>query len=209
MRFLIADDHEVVRRGVREMLVDEFPEASFGEASGTAEALEKAIGETWDLVVLDVQMPGRGGLETLEEIKKSRPRLPVLVLSMHPESEYAVRAFRAGASGYIHKGGVSRELITAVNKALSGGRYITAEVAELFAADLGQDSDHLPHHDLSAREYAVMKLIATGHPVKAIATDLSLSEKTVFTYRSRMLEKLGLACDVDVARYALRHRLVD
>jgi len=209
MKFLIADDHDVVRHGLKQMLSDEFPSACFGEASTAAEALTKALGEAWDLVILDVSMPGRGGIETLVDLKKSKPHLPVLVLSMFSESEYAVRALRAGASGYINKGGVTRELIEAVRKALAGGRYISPALGELLAADLGRGADSLPHHKLSDREYEVMKLIATGNSVKAIAARLSLSEKTVFTYRSRLLEKLDLSSDVDVARYALRCQLVD
>jgi two-component system, NarL family, invasion response regulator UvrY len=209
MKFLIADDHEVVRQGLKQMLSDEYPNASFGEASNAAEAFGKALGEEWDLVILDVHMPGRGGIETLTDLKKTKPRVPVLVLSMYSESEYAVRALKAGAAGFINKGSVTRELVEAVRKALAGGRYITPALAELLAADLGRNDDTHPHHKLSDREYEVMKLIATSHSVKAIASLLSLSEKTVFTYRSRLLEKLGLDSDVDVARYALRHRLVE
>ncbi len=209
MRFLIADDHEVVRQGLKQMLSDEYPDAVFGEAGSGAEAFDLAAGEAWDLAILDVNMPGRGGIETLLDLKKIHPRMPVLVLSMYPESEYAVRALKAGASGYINKGSVTRELIVAVGKALAGGRYITAQLGELLAADLGRGTNTQPHHKLSDREYEVMKLIATGHSVKSIAADLSLSEKTVFTYRSRLLEKLGLESDVDVARYALRNGLVD
>lgn len=209
MRFLIADDHEVVRQGLKQMLADEFQGAVFGEASNSAETMEKALGEEWNLAILDVQMPGRGGIETTADLKKSKPRLPVLVLSMHSESEYAVRALKAGAAGYINKASVTSELVEAVKKALAGGRYITPSLAERLAADLGGGDSGLPHGQLSDREYEVMKLIATGHTVKAIAARLSLSEKTVFTYRSRMLEKLGLEGDVDVARYALRQNLVD
>lgn len=206
---MIADDHQVVRQGLKQMLADDFPEVSFGEASNAAEAFDKATGDSWDLVILDVHMPGRGGIEVLADIKKLCPRLPVLVLSMYPESEYAVRALRAGASGYLNKGGVTRELVEAVRKTLDGGRYITPELGEMLAADIGRGNGGLPHQKLSDREYEVMKLIATGHSVKVIAGKLSLSEKTVFTYRSRLLEKLDLESDVDIARYALRHQLVD
>jgi two-component system, NarL family, invasion response regulator UvrY len=209
LKFLIADDHEVVRQGVKQMISDAYPEAEFGEASDAAMALEKSLNETWNLVVLDIHMPGRGGIETLVELKKYKPRVPVLVLSMYSEGEYAVRALKAGASAYINKGSVTSELVEAVGKALAGGRYITPVLGELLAADLGRTTESLPHHKLSDREYEVMKLIATGHSVKVIAAKLSLSEKTVFTYRARTLEKLGVESDVDVARYALRHHLVD
>lgn len=209
MKVLIADDHAVVRHGLKQMLSDGFPNVRFGEASTAAEALGKALGEAWDLVILDVRMPGRGGIETLVDMKKAKPHMPVLVLSMFPESEYAVRALRAGACGYLNKGSVTCELIDAVRKALAGGRHITPELGELLAAGLGRGNESLPHHKLSDREYEVMKLIATGHSVKQIAARLSLGEKTVFTYRSRLLEKLDLGSDVDIARYALRHQLVE
>lgn len=209
MRFLIADDHEVVRQGLKQMLSDEYPDATFGEASTSAEAFEMALAGEWDLVILDVHMPGRSGIETSADLKKAKPRLPVLVLSMYSEAEYAVRALRAGAAGYINKASVSSELAEAVKKALAGGRYITPALAEILATDLGRGGGALPHQKLSDREYEVMKLIATGHSVKSIASLLSLSEKTVFTYRTRLLDKLALESDVDVARYALRHHLVD
>ncbi len=209
MRILIADDHEVVRQGLKQMLSDEFPDVVFGEASSAAETFEKAVAGDWDLVILDVNMPGRGGIESLADLKKAKPRMPVLILSMFSESEYAVRALKSGAAGYVNKGSVTRELIDAVKKAVSGSRYITPALGELLAADLGWGGGSDPHHKLSDREYEVMKLIAVGNSVKAIAANLSLSEKTVFTYRTRLLEKLGLESDVDVARYALRHGLVE
>jgi two-component system invasion response regulator UvrY len=209
MRILIADDHEVVRQGLKQMLSDEFPDVVFGESSSAAETFEKALAEDWDLVILDVNMPGRGGIESLADLKKVKPRMPVLILSMFSESEYAVRALKAGAAGYVNKGSVTKELIEAVKKAVAGSRYITPALGELLAADLGWGGGSDPHHKLSDREYEVMKLIAVGNSVKAIAANLSLSEKTVFTYRTRLLEKLGLESDVDVARYALRHGLVE
>lgn len=209
LRVLVADDHEVVRRGLVEMLSDEYPYASFGQAADSGEALELACQGGWDLLVMDLSMPGRGGLEVLADLHKLVPRLPVLILSMHPETEYAVRSLRAGASGYVHKGSVSAELLHAVRKVLTGNRYISPELAELLASDLGKLKQRTPHETLSDREYEVMKHIATGLSVKEIAAKLGLSDKTVFTYRSRMLEKLGLSGDVEVARYALQHKLVD
>ena len=209
MKILITDDHEVVRHGLKQLITDAFGPVRFGEAGTAAEALARVWKEKWDLVILDINMPGRHGLEALADLKKARPRLPVLVLSMFSEAEYALRALKAGAAGYVSKQCVSRELIDAAKKALSGGRYITPALAEKLAASLGRGEADLPHEDLSDREFEVMKLIAAGRSVKEIATSLSLGEKTIFTYRSRLLEKLGLKGDVEVARYAMRHHLVE
>jgi two-component system, NarL family, invasion response regulator UvrY len=209
MKVLIADDHEVVRQGVKQILAEEFGGAEFGEAINTTELLHRAREEKWDLVLLDISMPGRSGLEALVELQQERPGLPVLVLSMFSESEYALRALRAGAAGYLTKKGLGQELVEAVRKALAGGRYITPTLAELLAAGYARNGTRLPHELLSDREYEVMKLIASAKSVKEIANELSLGEKTVFTYRARLLEKLGLKGDVEVARYALKHRLVN
>jgi DNA-binding NarL/FixJ family response regulator len=209
LRFLIADDHQIVRRGLSQLLQDGFPGCECGEAATGIEALEVALRDDWDLVVLDVNMPGRGGIEVLVDLKHGKPKLPVLVLSMYAESEYAIRALKAGAAGYIQKSAVTVELLDAVAKALAGGRYITPTLAELLASGIGRGVPDYPHELLSDREYAVMKLIATGKSVKEIAQKLSLGEKTVFTYRTRLLAKLGLSGDVEVARYALRHGIVE
>ena len=209
MRFLIADDHEVVRKGVKQILAEGFPQATFGEAGSTAELMVRARRRKWDLVLLDISMPGRSGLEALVELKRQYPRLPVLVLSMYSEREYALRVLKAGAAGYLNKQSLGRELLEAVQKVLPGGRYITPALAERLADNLEGSGDGLQHEQLSDREFEVMKLIATGRSVKEIALELSLGEKTVFTYRTRLLQKLALNSDVEVARYALRHRLVD
>ncbi len=209
MKVLIADDHEVVRQGVKQILADEFGEVEFGEAVNATELLHRVWKEKWDLVLLDISMPGRSGLEALAELGKEWPELPVLVLSMFSEREYALRALRAGAAGYLTKQGLGRELVEAVKKVLEGRRYITPTLAELLAADLRKDGTRLPHEGLSDREYEVMKLIATAKSVREIASELSIGEKTVFTYRARLREKLGLRRDVEVARYALKHRLVE
>jgi DNA-binding NarL/FixJ family response regulator len=209
IKVLIADDHEVVRQGVKQILTDEFGEARFGEAVNATELLQCVWKQKWDLVLLDINMPGRSGLEALAELKKERPEIPVLVLSMFSEKEYALRALKAGASGYLTKKGLGRELVQAVKKILEGGRYITPTLAELLAAGVLKNATGLPHETLSDREYQVMKLIASAKSVKEIANELSLGEKTIFTYRARLLEKLGLKSDVEVARYALQHRLVE
>jgi len=208
-RFLLADDHQIVRGGLRQLLEDGYPGCQCGEAGHGAEALQAVYEAEWDLAILDVNMPGRSGLEILAEIKKVKPALPVLILSMYSESEYALRALKAGASGYIQKSAVTDELLDAVAKALAGGRYITPTQAEMLAADICHDGEKAAHAGLSDRELEVMRLIANGMSAKDISARLGLSVKTVFTYRSRMLAKLSLDNDVDVARYAIKHGLVD
>ncbi|MDS4020274.1 MAG: response regulator transcription factor [Candidatus Competibacter sp.] len=209
MKILLADDHEVVRRGLKQMLAEEFGNVAFGEAGTTAEALERIRQEPWDLIVLDINMPGRSGLEVLAELSVRRIKSRVLVLSMAPEEEYAVRAFKKGAAGYLTKQTVATELVVAVKKILAGGRYVTPWLAEKLASGLGSPAAVEPHDQLSDRELQVLRMIATGMSVKDIADELSLSDKTVFTYRDRLREKLGLKGDVELARYALRHRLVE
>lgn len=207
MNILLADDHEVVRRGLRQMLAEEFPDARFAEAGTAAETLERAREAAWDLLVLDINMPGRSGLEVLAELKARQPDLRVLVLSMSPEEEYAVRALKRGAAGYLTKQSVATELVGAVRKVLAGGRYITAIAAEQLANGLNSDGE--PHEQLSDRELQVMRMLAVGRSVKEIAGELNLSEKTVFTYRDRLRAKLSLKSDVELARYAMHHHLVD
>lgn len=209
MKILLADDHEVVRRGLKQMLAEEFGNVAFGEAGTTAEALERIRQEPWDLIVLDINMPGRSGLEVLAELSVRRIKSRVLVLSMALEEEYAVRAFKKGAAGYLTKQTVATELVVAVKKILAGGRYVTPWLAEKLASGLGSPAAIEPHDQLSDRELQVLRMIATGMSVKDIADELSLSDKTVFTYRDRLREKLGLKGDVELARYALRHRLVE
>lgn len=206
MNLLLADDHEVVRRGLRQMLADDFPEASFGEARTGPETLEMALAGNWDLLILDINLPGRGGLDVLGELKTRKPELRILVLSMLPEEEFALRAIRRGAAGYLSKQTVATELIGAVRQVLSGRRYFSDLVTEQLAAGVRGDGER--HHQLSDRELQVMRQIAMGRSVKEIAAELCLSEKTVFTYRDRLRVKLGVRSDVELARYALRHQLV-
>jgi DNA-binding NarL/FixJ family response regulator len=209
MRILLADDHEVVRRGLRHMLAEEFDDLVCGEAATAAETLERLREANWDLVILDIVMPGRNGLDMLAELHERWPGLRILMLSMSPEKEYAVRALKKGAAGYLSKQSVARELVTAVRKVLSGGRYITPAVAEQLAAELEMRGADEPHRQLSDRELQVLTLIARGHTIKEIAAELALSEKTVFTYRDRLRLKLGLRNDVEMARYALQYQLVE
>ena len=209
IRVLIVDDHETVRRGLKEIFADEFPELEIGEASHSQVALELIAGRQWDLVLLDINIPGRNGLEVLQEAKRLRPQTPVLVLSAYPEAEFALRSFKLGASSYLNKGRASDELVAAAKKALAGGRYVTASLAEKLAAALGGDLEQAPHDSLSVRELQVLRMVARGMTIKEIAAELALSEKTVGTYRTRISKKMGLTTNVELARYALQHHLVD
>jgi len=208
-RILIVDDHEVVRRGTRQVLAEGFPGAAFGEAASAPEATAALGAQAWDLLILDINIPGRSGLEVLEEVQRLWPKLPVLVLSAYPEEEFAVRCLRLGAAGYLTKNSASDELVAASRKALEGGKYVTAALAERLAAVLGGDVRSEPHEALSGRELQVLRLVATGHTLKEIAAELHLSEKTIATYRARISEKLGVSTNVELTRYALQHRLVD
>jgi two-component system invasion response regulator UvrY len=209
MKILLADDHAVVRRGVKQILADEFKRATFGEARNAQEALDLVWKENWDIVVLDVTMPGRSGLEILREIKKSKPKLPVLVLSMHPENQFAVRVLKRGAAGYMTKESAPEELVGAVKKILAGGRYVSTSLAEKLAAYLAADTQKPPQELLSDREFQVLRLIASGKIVSEIAQELSLSVKTISTYRTRILEKMGLRNNAELMRYAMQHQLVE
>lgn len=208
MRVLVADDHEIVRAGVRQLLGEEFSDLEFGEAAEVETLLELARGQSWDVVLLDINMPGRNGLEALAALTRFQPQVPVLVLTMFSEQEYARRALKAGASGFISKRGLGKELIAAVKQVCAGEKYLTPSLAELLAKDMIQPGPALPHEQLSEREYAVMLRLAAGKSVKEIAAELALGGKTIFTYRARLLDKLGVRNDVEVARYALRHNLV-
>lgn len=208
-RILLADDHEVVRRGLRDILSDEFPRVKVGDARNAQEALEAVRKESWDAVLLDINMPGRNGLEVLEEIKRLRPALPVLILSMAPEQDYALRALKLGAAGYLTKQSASDELVAALRKAMAGGKYVTASLAEKLASALSGEAPVAPHETLSNRELQVLRLIAAGKTLKEIASELSLSEKTIGTYRARLAEKLHLSTNVELTRYALQHRLAE
>jgi len=209
MRILIADDHAVVRRGLKDILTEAFGKPTVGEASGAAEALQLVRKQNWDLVILDISMPGRGGLDVLKEIKEERPRLPVLILSMHPEDQYAVRALKAGASGYLTKQSASEELVQAVKKIREGRKYISPSVAERLAFTLEKHSEKPPHEALSDREHQVLCMIASGKTVSEIAHELSLSVKTISSYRSRILEKMGMKNNAELTTYAIRNHLVD
>jgi DNA-binding NarL/FixJ family response regulator len=209
LKILLADDHAVVRSGLKQILADEFRRATFGEASNAHEALTLLGKEKWDVVLLDITMQGRSGLDVLREIKKLRPRLPVLVLSMHPENQFAVRVLKKGASGYITKESAPEELVGAINKVIAGGCYVSAALAETLAFRLSSDTQKPPQELLSDREYDVLRLIGSGKLAGEIARELSLSVKTISTYRARILEKMGMKNNAQLMRYAMEHELVE
>jgi two-component system invasion response regulator UvrY len=208
-RVLLVDDHEVVRKGLRAILDDRFPGIAVAEASSGDEALAAlaAPAHAFDAVILDLSMPGRSGIDLLAEIKHRHPQLPVLIMSLHGEEQFAVRALRAGAAGYLTKSAAPEQLITAFERIVRGGRYISAAVAERLAAAVGGDPG-APHDRLSQREFEVMCGIASGESVGEIAERLHLSAKTISTYRARLLDKMGMATNSDLTRYALQNGLV-
>ncbi len=209
-RILLIDDHEVVRSGVKRIF-DKQPsgEVVFGEASTPQDALDLVRKREWDVAVLDLSLGGRDGLEVLKELKQIRPRLPVLILSMHSEELFARRAFKAGASGYITKDIPRSELMGAINKVIGGGTYVSPALAEELVVDLRRGTDRPPHELLSDREFEVMRLIASGKTVSKIAKILSLSVGTISTYRMRILEKMEMKTNAELTRYAIQNNLVD
>jgi two-component system, NarL family, invasion response regulator UvrY len=210
MKILLADDHAVVRHGLKQILADEFKRATFGEARNAQEALNLVWKETWDVVVLDITMPGRSGVDVLREIKRSKPKLPVLVLSMHPENQFALRVLKGGAAGYMTKESAPEELVGAIKKVLAGGRYVSTSLAEKLATYVSSaDTQRPPQELLSDREFQVLRLIASGKIVSEIAKELSLSVKTISTYRTRILEKMGLRNNAELMHYAMQHQLVE
>jgi len=209
IRILIADDHAVVRRGLRETLGEAFPKVTFGEARNAQEALESVGRQNWDVVILDISMPGKSGLDILGDLHRLRPHLPVLLLSMHPEGQFARRALKAGAAGYLTKESVPEELKEAVRRVRAGGRYVSASLAEKLAFDLRPEADTPVHELLSDREFQVLRMLASGKTVKQIADEIALSVKTVSTYRARILLKTGMKTTAELIRYAIQAGLVD
>ncbi len=205
-KILTIDDHEVVREGVKGLFASGI--AEFGEARSGAEAINLILDHSWDIAILDISLAGRSGLDVLKEIKHLRPKLPVLMLSMHAEDQYALRAFKAGASGYISKASSRDELRQAVLKVIKGGRYVSPSMAERMLFDLNT-SDRLPHEQLSDRELEVLCLIASGKTVGEIAEALSLSDKTISTYRRRILDKMQMQTNAELTHYAIRNGLVE
>ena len=197
-----------MRHGLKQILLTEYPKAEFGEAETVPQTIDYATKENWDLLILDIILGGRSGLEALKEIKQLRPRLPVLVLSMHPEDQFGVRVLKTGASGYLTKEAAPDELVNAVRKIMSGRRFVSPALAEAMATYLSGDAQKPAHETLSDREFLVLRLIASGLPVSAIAKELSLSVKTISTYRARILLKMGLRNNAELTHYAISNRLV-
>ena len=208
LKILIVDDHAVVRQGLRLILTEGHEDATIGEAGTGEDAVQLVKDANWDVVVLDISLPDVSGLEVLRTIRDLRPRLPVIVLTMHAEEHYAVRALRAGASGYLTKETAPDKLVAAIRKVAAGGRYISEKLAEKLIYDLGLGAKALPHEALSDREFQVMCMIASGKATKEIALELGLSEKTISTHRSRILEKMNMKTNAELIRYAVESRLV-
>ena len=207
-KILLADDHNVVRKGLRQILSDELHEVELGEATNGTDAYRLVKEKKWDLLILDINMPGKNGLELLKQMKDEKIHLPVLVLSMHPEEQVAVRALKLGASGYLTKEAADKELVNAVNQILSGRKYITPSLAEQMAAQLENPQDRAPHELLSDREYQTLLLFAKGKTVSQIAEHLCLSIPTISTFRVRILEKTGMKTTAELVTYAIRNNLV-
>jgi two-component system invasion response regulator UvrY len=209
-RILIIDDHEIVRRGLRDILTSGLGrDLIFGEAGNAASAIDCLMHNEWDLALLDINMPGRNGLEVLAEAKRMRLKTSLLIVTAYPEEDFAIRAFKLGASGYLNKQSLSVELISAVERVLAGGKFLTASLGERLASSLGEPDDFEPHQSLSHRELQVFRLVAVGKSTKEIADQMALSEKTVATYRTRIGQKTGLKTGVEIARYALKKGLVE
>ncbi len=208
-RFLIVDDHELLRRGLKALLEEAFPLAEVGEATDGSRAVAAAQESNWDAVVLDLQLPGRSGLEILAELRAIQPNLPVIVFSASPERDYAVRAYKLGAVAYLSKQRGATELIVALRRALDGGRYVPPELVESIAAAVAGDAPAAPHESLSNRELDVLCRLARGATQKEVAAALSLSEKTIETYRTRISRKMGLSTNVELTRYAVQNKLID
>jgi two-component system invasion response regulator UvrY len=205
----IADDHPVVRQGIRQIVASTDDITVVDEATTGHEALERLAANTCDLVLLDLSLPDIDGLDLLKQLKREHPRRPILILTMHSEDQFALRALKAGASGYLTKESAPGELVDAVRKVVAGGRYISQRLAETLAAHLGPDAEKPAHERLSDREYQVLRLIAAGRSTRDISAQLALSMKTISTYRARLLDKMGMKTSAELTAYAVRYHLAD
>jgi two-component system invasion response regulator UvrY len=209
IKVLVADDHAIVRRGIRQIL-NETSDISVDGEAGTAEEVRRLVrDQRWDVVVLDISLPGGSGMDLLGELRRERPDLRVLILTVYSEEQYAIRAIRAGASGFLTKESAPDKLIEAVRKIASGGRYVSTELAETLASVLAGDAAGAPHERLSDREFEILKMLASGKTVSEVAAELALSVKTVSTHRTRLLKKMGMRTNAELTHYAVRNRLVE
>ena len=208
LKILIADDHAIVRRGLRQILIEEYPSAKIEEVGNAESLINKTVQGEWDVVICDLSMPGRSGLDALRQIRQTSPSLPVLIMSMHPEDQYALRVLKAGASGYLNKETIHDELLRAIRTVLLGKKFITPSIAERLADAFDPDNGQQIHESLSDREFDVFKLIATGKSVSEIAQQLSLSVTTVSTYRARVMDKMKMRSNAELTRYALEKGLI-
>ncbi|MCM3878723.1 MAG: response regulator transcription factor [Vicinamibacterales bacterium] len=208
-RILLVDDHPLVRQGIKQVLTSAFQSALVGEAANAEEGMTEIRSTDWDVMVLDLTLPGASGLDLLKDLRRERPTLPVLVLSMHPPDQFARRAMNAGASGYLTKDSPTTELVKAVGEVIAGRRYLNPAVVEELVANTQPERGQRPHEALSDREYQVLRMIASGLTVSQVALRLSLSVKTVSTYRSRVLEKMGMKTTAELMHYGIQHNLVD
>ena len=207
-RFIIADDHAIIRYALKTILLSAFMNAHVEEVVDAEDLLRKVLQEEWDVVITDISMPGRSGLEILQQIRLTHPKLPVLVLSMYPEELYAVRVMKAGGSGYLRKDTAMQELVNAVNRVLLGKKYITPSIAEYLAHSIENDSSNVPHEDLSDREFEIAKLLASGMSLTDISEKLSLSITTISTYRIRIMKKLNLKTNAELTLYAIEYKII-
>ena len=208
IRILIADDHAIVRRGLKQIVSEQSDMTVAGEAENARQIMDMARTQPWDVIVLDINMPGKNGLEVLKELKLEYPKLPLLVLSVHSEDQYGVRVLRAGAAGYLTKESAPDELVNAIRKVHRGGRYVSASLAETLVFELGVENDGPRHKSLSDREYQIMTMIASGKTVGEIGQELSLSVKTISTYRSRVLGKMKMRTNAELTHYAIENQLL-
>jgi len=209
IRLLIVDDHTIVRHGLRQVVSESVDIEVAAEAGSSAEAVRLLRENTYDLVLLDISLPDKNGIETLKQIKREKPELPVIMLSMHGEDEFGVRALKAGASGYVHKQSAHDQLVAAIRQVASGRRYISPDLAEELARSIGEPSEKRPHELLSDREFDTLRMLASGKSLTQIAESLSISPKTVSVYRTRLLEKMKLKNNAEIAHYAIKNGLID
>lgn len=208
LKILIADDHAIVRRGLKQILLEEYPSAQVGEVADAESLVTEVVTNDWEIIICDMNMPGRSGLDALSQIKQIAPQIPVLIMSMYPEDQYALRVLKAGASGYLGKETIHEHIIRAIQTVQLGKKFITPAVAEKLADAVREDSEKEPHELLSDREFDVFKLLAAGSSVSEIAHQLSLSTTTVSTYRTRILSKMNIRSNADLTRYALERKLI-